>query len=252
MSEENLKLWNSVQMTDPAFTKQFTRGGGFKGTATNATWLAKRATEMFGPIGIGWGVNVINEDYVEASPGSKVHVLRARLWYVLDGKRGEVEAYGQTEFCGKRNNGNLFVDEEAPKKSLTDATTKALAQLGFAADIHMGLFDDNKYVNEAKREFDPRNKPARNDNVRDEGGNDNGGDAGGEAGGDVSDLEKTLMAKIDALTTKKAVLEFMTSSDTQKSLQKLSEERDEAVRAHARVKLKGFAGASKSADDSAA
>ena len=59
----NLAIWNAVEQTDPAYTKQFSKGGGFKGTATNATYLAKKATNQFGPIGIGWGWNVIDETY---------------------------------------------------------------------------------------------------------------------------------------------------------------------------------------------
>jgi hypothetical protein len=64
---------------------------------------------------------------------------------------GTVEHFGQTTFVGKNKNG-YFTDEEAPKKSLTDAIGKALSMLGFSADIYLGLFDDNKYVNDRKAE----------------------------------------------------------------------------------------------------
>ena len=33
------------------------------------------------------------------------------------------------------------------KKVATDALTKGLSKLGFNADVFMGMFDDNKYVN---------------------------------------------------------------------------------------------------------
>lgn len=157
----NLDLWVSVERTDPAFTKEFTRGGGFKGTATNATYLAKKATERFGPMGIGWGVEVLDEQYVEGAPyvadgaviaRETIHKVRARLWYVLDGKRGEVQQFGQTVFLGRNKNG-FVTDEEHAKKSLTDAMSKCLSLLGFSADIHMGRYDDNKYVAELRREF---------------------------------------------------------------------------------------------------
>jgi hypothetical protein len=157
---DNMHIWNAVEATDPAKTKSFTRAGGFKGTATNATWLAMRATEMFGPCGIGWGAKVIDERLLDGAPFqktpshcAKIHRVHIKLWYVLDGVRGEIEHFGQTEFCGERADGRLYTDEEAPKKSLTDAMTKALSMLGFAADIHMGLFDDHKYVNEAREKF---------------------------------------------------------------------------------------------------
>jgi hypothetical protein len=155
----NLELWNSVQSTDPKYTKKFSRGGGFSGTAINATFLAKKATDKFGPIGIGWGIIVEDETWATGAPliddkwgkvGEEiVHVLRIMLWYDWQGTRGEVRHYGQTVFVGKNKHG-IFTDEEAPKKSLTDAMSKALSLLGFASDVHLGLYDDNKYVSDLK------------------------------------------------------------------------------------------------------
>lgn len=161
---DNTALWQAVEKTDPAYTKQFSRGGGFKGTATNATYLARKATEQFGPCGTGWGVQVIDEEIIEGAPlllegvvvaHERVHKVRARLWYVRDGVRGEVEQFGQTQMVGKNKNG-FYTDEEAPKKSLTDAMSKCLSLLGFSADIHLGLYDDNKYVSALREEFAPR------------------------------------------------------------------------------------------------
>lgn len=158
-------LWQSVEKTDPKYTKQFNRGGGFKGTATNATYLARKATERFGPCGTGWGINVLSEEVFTGAPhlnsegqviaNDMIHKVHARLWYVLDGVRGEVEQFGQTQIVGKNKNG-FYTDEEAPKKSLTDAMSKCLSLLGFSADIHLGMYDDNKYVAELQEEFAPR------------------------------------------------------------------------------------------------
>lgn len=160
---DNMSVWASVEKTDPKYTKQFSRGGGFKGTATNATYLARKATERFGPCGTGWGITVLSEEVFQGAPHvidgqvvahDMIHKVHARLWYVLDGKRGEVEQFGQTQIVGRNKNG-FYTDEEAPKKSLTDAMSKCLSLLGFSADIHLGLYDDNKYVAELRREFAP-------------------------------------------------------------------------------------------------
>jgi hypothetical protein len=160
---DNTRLWSAVEKTDPRFTKGFSRGGGFKGTATNATYLAHKATEQFGPCGTGWGINVLNEEIITGAPHLSdgaviaydlIHKVHARLWYVVDGVRGEVEQFGQTQIVGKNKNG-FYTDEEAPKKSLTDAMSKCLSLLGFSADIHLGLYDDNKYVAKLQQEFAP-------------------------------------------------------------------------------------------------
>lgn len=157
-SDQNLSLWKHVEKTDPHFTKPFNRGGGFRGTATNATYLAKKATETFGPMGIGWGLEILDEAIMEGAPldaqGNleKIHKVRVKLWYKLDDKWGEVIQFGQTTFVGRNRHG-LFTDEEAPKKSLTDAMSKCLSLLGFSADIYLGRFDDNKYVDDLQQEY---------------------------------------------------------------------------------------------------
>lgn len=158
---DNLAIWKNVEKTDPAYTKGFSRGGGFRGTSTNATYLARRATEQFGPMGIGWGVEIVDEELMQGAPIDEhgtheiIHKVRVKLWYMLDGQRGEIVQFGQTSFVGKNRNG-LFTDEEAPKKSLTDGMSKCLSLLGFSADIHLGRYDDNKYVAEVKREFEEK------------------------------------------------------------------------------------------------
>lgn len=155
---DNLDLWKKVQTTDPDHTKDFNRGGGFKGTGINATYLVKKATEVFGPMGINWGVDIVDERFIDghildAETGQKsvVHYVRISLWYINNGTVGRVYHFGQTVFVGKYSTG-IFTDDEAPKKSLTDATTKALSMLGFSADVFLGLYDDVHYVQDLKND----------------------------------------------------------------------------------------------------
>ena len=56
-NNENMRIWEALGKTDPAHTKQFTRAGGFKGTAIKPMWANKQMTEFFGPCGIGWGMS---------------------------------------------------------------------------------------------------------------------------------------------------------------------------------------------------
>jgi len=177
----NKELWNAVAVTNPNFVKSFTRGGGFSGTAINATYQAQKATETFGPCGIGWGIDILEERYQNGAPltldgtvvGHEViHVLRAKLWYLYQGKRGEVIHFGQTPFVG-RNKYGFFTDEEAPKKSMTDAMSKCLSLIGFSADVHLGLYDDNKYVADLRKEY------GTDKNVKPEGKREGTGKTGG-------------------------------------------------------------------------
>lgn len=153
---DNLKIWDQLATTDKQFTKNFARGGGFKGTAINPTYVNKRLTELFGPCGKGWK---FVEEESHFQPGAiigegatldraVIHIVKGHLEYQLDGEwYATGPQYGQTTFVGEYNNGGMFTDEEAPKKSITDCTAKCAAMLGAAADIYLGEFDGNKYVN---------------------------------------------------------------------------------------------------------
>jgi len=168
---DKLAIWNQVQETDPHYTKQFSRGGGFRGTSINAVYLARKATERWGPMGIGWGIEIVDEAIMDGAPipdttiCEQIHKLRVKLWYVEGGERGEVIQFGQTTFVGKNKYGP-FTDEEAPKKSLTDGMTKCLSLLGFSADVFMGRYDDNKYVNDLRNKYEADGPQAANRNTR--------------------------------------------------------------------------------------
>ncbi|MFV5928565.1 hypothetical protein ACLIKC_16020 [Klebsiella aerogenes] len=179
IGQDNLKLWKRVFKTDERFTKAFTQNGG--GTSINGTYLTMLATREFGPKGIGWGVDILEERFDIGAPitrqvkgkdnnaswelvldgnGNTVneqhHVVTVRLWYILNGVRGEETAYGCTPYIYGSKYG-ISCDGEATKKSLTDATKKALSGLGFSGDIFMGLYDNLEYRQKNKAEFDLKN-----------------------------------------------------------------------------------------------
>lgn len=169
---ERLAIWNQVAVTDPNHTKAFSRGGGFKGSAINSTYLIRKATELWGPMGARWGARVLEEKMLQGAPmldgegkvmgHELIHQLHVELHYpyTVQGVEGQgrITHFGQTQFVGRNKNG-MFTDEEAPKKSMTDAIGKCLSMLGFSADIYLGLYDDSKYVDEVKREHQGTVKP---------------------------------------------------------------------------------------------
>lgn len=148
---DNLALWEAVEKTPPSHTKPIT-GKSYQGTSPKPHYLVHKATETFGPCGIGWGFTIEDERVEEGAGGERLHVARVKVWYEWNGKRGEVEHIGGTQFSGTRKNGTPFTDEDAPKKSVTDALVKALSMIGFAGDIFMGRYDDSKYVQELRDE----------------------------------------------------------------------------------------------------
>ncbi len=156
-----MNVWNHASKTDERFTKSFKGTGGFEGTSVNPHYLLRKATELWGPVGINWGWTIADEQYVDGGPlgtaeniiGKQVmHVVRVCLWYVQDGQRGEVIGTGTTPFVFQNKYG-AQTDFEAPKKSVTDAVGNALSKLGFAADIFMGMFDSAEYRDSIRDEI---------------------------------------------------------------------------------------------------
>jgi len=138
---ETMRIWDAVSKTNPAHTKQVNQRGGF--TAISANYQIMRATEVFGPIGIGWGYDCAEPIFQET-----LMIVPVTFWH---GDRSNT--FGPIYGCEEWKDKNGRVDSDAPKKAMTDGITKALSQLGFNADVFLGMYDDNKYVERLKREF---------------------------------------------------------------------------------------------------
>lgn len=153
-------IWDTLGKTDPAHTKGFSRAGGFKGTAVKPMWVMQRLTEHFGPCGIGWGVGEPSFQVVQAGAETLVYCT-VSAWH---GEASNVLwGVGGDKVVTSRSSGP-FCDDEAFKKAFTDAIMNAFKFIGVAADVHMGQFDDNKYVQEAREAFNP-SKPTKQEDT---------------------------------------------------------------------------------------
>lgn len=144
----NDKIWKDLSSTDPKYTKQFKRSGGFSGTAINPTWQLKRLTELFGPCGIGWYYEIAATHTHEVEGGQVAVYRDVNLYIKVDGEWSKPIHGCGGDFVVNKFSTGLKADDEAYKKSETDALGNAMKKLGLSADVHLGLFDDNKYVNE--------------------------------------------------------------------------------------------------------
>ena len=145
--KDNMKLWESVETTDPKFTKKVNQRGGF--TAIGAQYQLRTATETFGPFGLGWGVQ---DERIEKWEDVGLAIYKADFWYMRNDdlwienpKTENIAIFPIHSSIKYHSNGR--VDDDFMKKVATDALTKGLSKLGFNADVFMGKFDDNKYVN---------------------------------------------------------------------------------------------------------
>ena len=149
MKSENIKFWDSVQKTNPAFTKDASFGR--KMTAIDAYSQIKEATVQWGMYGAVWGLKNISTEYLNLANEQIMCVMTCYFYY----PSGEFEI-GSTimvQTCKVTKDGKFFkYDDDFRKKIETDIITKALSRLGFNADVFLGMFDDSKYVNSLKEE----------------------------------------------------------------------------------------------------
>ena len=142
----NLDLWNSVEKTNPEFTKQVNFGRKY--TAIDAQYQIKNATEVFGSYG-EWGLkNLRYESFdipsINGNPPNVMVKLQATFYYPKDKKVIEFDITNSSLMFSQKGK----VDEDIYKKIETNTVTKALSKLGFNADIFMGMYEDSAYVNE--------------------------------------------------------------------------------------------------------
>lgn len=169
-AKKNMAVWDKVSKTDPSGTRPIT-DGFLKGKTAIASLLpVKMATETFGPVGIGWGYEILEERfdagehvYTKPKEGSgieplllgieQLHTMKVRVWAKWEGEMMEAVHFGHTSRM-YRSKWGISVDDEYAKKSLSDAVKKALSMFGVNADIYLGEFEDIDYVNMLREEME--------------------------------------------------------------------------------------------------
>lgn len=120
----NMDIWDQFASTDERYTYDIPEK---RLTGIDTYYQIHRATNAWGPIGNKWG---FEGKLTHQQVGDKVYCI-----YELDlsypPEEGKWGKFGPVTGCCE------FTDEDAPKKALTDALSKALSYLGFSADIFM-------------------------------------------------------------------------------------------------------------------
>lgn len=145
--EQNfLKVWETP--TDPKHLKNV-NSNSRNYSAIDSTYQFLQATEIFnGAYGSKWGLKDLDYTF-KTLADTELLILKAKFFY----PGGEFEINNSIKLAymtiGYQNKpGYLKIDDEAFKKIETNTVSKALAKLGFNADVFMGKFEDNNYVQE--------------------------------------------------------------------------------------------------------
>ena len=139
--------------------------------AIDPMFLFRLANEQGGPIGTGWGFDIVKEDVVNTNDTKRhqdaLHTMTIKLWYrtgplqapVIDGRAvvglqdenlhhtygvGATEMYETIE--GGDSSYSYRIDRYYNKKTLTAAITNALLRFGFGADVRLGEFEGSSDV----------------------------------------------------------------------------------------------------------
>ena len=146
--KKNMGIWEHGKETDMQFTKS-TVIKKRNITSINPTYQFEKATEIFGPYGLGWGVKIDSETFTETNIDEVILLnYDATLFYKYEGEEGLIPLHATEKMAYKSQKGYMIIDDEARKKVVTNAITKGLSTIGFSADIFKGLYDDREYVEE--------------------------------------------------------------------------------------------------------
>lgn len=140
---ENLNIWNNNQDIDLKFTKQVRVPGRQPFTSIDTYELIRLATKEFGTYGDGFGISSMA--WSEKEVGDTTMLI---LDAVFSYKEVSFPYRNMIKYIYKTKAGYLKIDEDAPKKVITNTVAKCLSMLGFGASAYLGMFEDENYINE--------------------------------------------------------------------------------------------------------
>lgn len=144
---DNMKYYNIGRKVPIEAQKSFTNGR-FSGTDINPMWRIQMLTEMFGPCGIGWYTEIVNEHMETGVDGEIVCLMDVNL-YIRNLETNEfskpIYGTGGNKFVALEK-GALRTNDEARKMAYTDAVSICCKSLGIGADVWFKR-GQSKYVN---------------------------------------------------------------------------------------------------------
>lgn len=158
---DNLRYYNAGRAVPPEAKKPIS-AGRLKGmTDINPMWRIKRLTEMFGPCGIGWWYEIVNEQIVNDEITKQRAAFVDILLFYRDPDTGEashgIPGTGGASFVANEKNGP-YLSDECFKMALSDALSVAAKAIGVAADVYFER-DKTKYTGTSEATEAPTSAP---------------------------------------------------------------------------------------------
>lgn len=162
--KDNLKLYKALSET-PKEARKTIAAGKLKGmTDINPMWRIKRMTEVFGPQGDGWKVDVIDMRVIDAGGESMAHAVLALSWKKDEGTWSEpVYGVGGAKLAGKGVGDGI--NDEAFKMAFTDAIGICMKGLGMSSDIYFEK-DRTKYSSASESASESEGKTSADEEAK--------------------------------------------------------------------------------------
>ena len=157
----NMFIWDSEKHTPASETSKVNRRGGF--TTVNHQYQMMRGTQLWGPYGEKWGMDIISMQFIGESPVNVL--LHCKFYYPspTTGERCEFEVINDAPFKA---------GDDSTKKALTNTRSKALSMLGFSADVYHGYHDNQQYLKDEGIRTNPNVVLQRAESIRKNGTKD--------------------------------------------------------------------------------
>lgn len=143
----NMNIYNQVRVVPESAKREIKAGKLIGKTDINPQWRIETLTKLFGPCGIGWNIKVTNQWTEQGANGEVLAFTNVELTYRLNGEWSQpVCGTGGNVLILKTNTKGLQSDDEAFKKSETDAISVACKKMGIGADVYWSE-GSTKYTN---------------------------------------------------------------------------------------------------------
>lgn len=140
----NLELYNKFKSVPDSAKKAITAGRLKGKTDVNPMWRIKMLTEQFGPCGVGWYPEIVDQWIEQGADGTAMAFVKINLFVKIDGEWSKpIVGIGGSMAIAKESNGK-YTDDECYKKAYTDAISVSCKLLGVAADVYYDK-DSTKY-----------------------------------------------------------------------------------------------------------
>ena len=147
---ENMRYWDKFKTPPESAAKKITAGRLKGKNDINPQWRFQVMTEVFGPYGVDWKVEIVKLWTDALEDGQVLCHAHVNVYY-REGDEWEAPIPGVGgDFLVQKESAGLHANDEGYKMAVTDAIGKALTMLGVAAEVYLGVFD-TKYSGKPER-----------------------------------------------------------------------------------------------------